>query len=204
MNRPTPKTKKNKTNIWQKSKNNQNLQQTFHNTTHDWLVEQQHALTSSTPDTLSLSLLHTLRALFAPLSLFTFFLSFALWVCWQRNNKNKRKNNVFYWRTIIISINNRQQHRAAEVSASAPTRVQGCLRRVPPYTFRCRATKRAPMALGLSSCRQRWTAPQSGNRSTRMASQSNWSFRWPLKCDRSMAISKCTKYCTVSRRTSHE
>lgn len=119
MNRPTPKTKKNKTIIWQKSKNNQNLQQTFHNTTHYWLVEQQHALTSSTPNTHTLFLFYTHSAL--SLLLCLSLLSFSLLLCefaGKETTKTKEKT--------MSSIEG--QSSSASTTASS-TRRRRCRRR---------------------------------------------------------------------------
>lgn len=80
--------------LFGKNQNKQlNLQQTFHNTTPDWLLEQQHAPTSRTPHTHTHTLLlsHTyLRSLWSS-PLFTFFLSFALRVCRQSNKQNEKQ-----------------------------------------------------------------------------------------------------------------
>lgn len=81
------------------------MQQTFHNTTHDWLVEQQHALTSSTPQTLSPSLLH-IHALSLLFALCLSLLSFSLLLCefsGKETTKTKKKQ-------CLLLKDNHHQH----------------------------------------------------------------------------------------------
>lgn len=80
------------------------MQQTFHNTTHDWLVEQQHALTSSTPKTLSLSLLHihALSLLFVSLYFLSLFCSVSL-PAKKQQKQNKKKQ-------CLLLKDNHHQH----------------------------------------------------------------------------------------------
>lgn len=130
---------------------------------------------------------------------FLYFLSYSPFAPlpeWSFCSQNYANMPILYWRTIIIST---PQDLGRGPTTMPISRVQ------PPFTFRSPVTNPALRDPQWTFPRRLSIAPQSGSRSTRMAtgSRSNWSYQSPLKSARSMATSKCSQWGPIQSQRSN-